>query len=171
MTTGFWISPALNASPTRPPPCQNPSALFKRMARPIFRSIVSQIPTVAIAAVWIFHGGFSKLLNGIPRHQLIVARILGEDIATSATYAVGIMELMLGVWALSERNRRACALAQTLAIASMNALEILFASDLLISPIGMLALNAIFLAVVWSWATRASATATQSSQAATDRTR
>ena len=49
--------------------------------------------------------------------------------------------------------RRACALVQTLALVSMNFLEILLAKDLLISAPGMVALNLAFLSVVWYWAT------------------
>lgn len=43
-------------------------------------------------------------------------------------------------------------LVQTLAIVGMNTMEIIFAGDLLISAIGMVALNFGFLAVIWHWA-------------------
>jgi hypothetical protein len=46
-----------------------------------------------------------------------------------------------------------CAAAQTLALVSMNVIEIALAADLLISAVGMLALNAGFLTVIWYWAT------------------
>lgn len=105
-----------------------------------------------IAGVWIFHGLFSKLLGGIPRHEMIVARILGEGVARPATIAIGLLEIALGLWALTGRWKIPCATVQTLAIISMNALEILIARDLLISAPGMVALNAAFLAVIWWWA-------------------
>ena len=108
---------------------------------------------LAIGSVWVFHGLYSKILDGIPRHALIVARVLGEGIAGPATLRVGPLELLLGVWVVSARYRRACALVQTLAIVAMNALEITFAPDLLISLPGMLILNAAFLSLVWRWAT------------------
>jgi hypothetical protein len=107
---------------------------------------------VLVGSVWVFHGLYSKLSNGIPRHRLIVGRILGERIADHATLAVGLLEVMLGMWAWSGRYRKACAAIQTLAIVSMNALEITFARDLLISAPGMLLLNTVFLAVIWYWA-------------------
>lgn len=107
---------------------------------------------VLIGAVWIFHGGYSKLLGGIPRHRQIVERVLGSDLGGPATLAIGVGEVCLGLWALSGRWRKVCALAQTMAIAVMNTLEIRLASDLLISGPGMLALNAAFLALVWHWA-------------------
>ncbi len=101
-----------------------------------------------------FHGLYSKLLDGIPRHRLIVARVLGEDWARAATLAVGCCEVLLGVWVFLHRWPRVCAAVQTLAILTMNALEISRAPDLLISAPGMVALNCLFLALAWYNATR-----------------
>jgi uncharacterized membrane protein YphA (DoxX/SURF4 family) len=106
----------------------------------------------AIGSVWVFHGLYSKILGGIPRHRLIVGRILGETLATPATFAVGALEILLGVWVFIGWKRRICALVQTLAITAMNALEIVRAPDLLISAPGMVTLNACFLAAAWIWA-------------------
>ncbi|MBA3963741.1 MAG: hypothetical protein H0X40_17825 [Chthoniobacterales bacterium] len=109
----------------------------------------------ALGAVWVFHGGYSKLLNGIPRHRRIVERVLGPDLAPVATSTIGLGEVLLGLWVWSGRRRRACALTQTLALAGMNTAEIAQAKDLLISAPGMLALNAAFLALAWFWASPA----------------
>jgi hypothetical protein len=46
-----------------------------------------------------------------------------------------------------------CAAVQTAALVSMNVLEIMLAADLLLSAVGMLVLNAGFIASVWWWAT------------------
>ena len=108
--------------------------------------------TIFIGSVWVFHGLFSKLSNGIPRHRLIVGRILGEGIADWATLVIGILEISLGLWIFSGPWRRPCALVQTLALVSMNFLEILLARDLLISAAGMVALNLGFIALIWYWA-------------------
>ncbi len=105
-----------------------------------------------IGSVWIFHGLYSKILNGIPRHRLIVERILGDRIARSATKAIGCLEVLLGVWAFTGFARVECAVVQTLAMVGMNVLEIILAGDLLISAIGMVILNFGFLAVIWRWA-------------------
>jgi hypothetical protein len=107
---------------------------------------------ILIGSVWVFHGLYSKILDGIPRHKLIVSRILGDDIGGPATLVIGSMEILLGLWAFSGWQRRACAAVQTLAILSMNSLEIYLANDLLISAIGMLVLNAAFITVIWYWA-------------------
>ena len=117
-----------------------------------------------IGSVWVFHGLYSKILNRIPRHRQIVARVLGEEIAVPATAAIGAFEILLGVWAWSGRKRKACALTQTLTLCGMNSLEISRAKDLLISTTGMLALNAAFLATVWSWARPALQTTKSSSR-------
>lgn len=107
---------------------------------------------IIIGGVWVFHGFYSKILNGIPRHQLIVARILGERFARPATKLIGCGEVLLGVWAFTGLARLECATVQTLALVAMNALEIALARGLLISASGMVLLNIGFLAVVWRWA-------------------
>ena len=107
---------------------------------------------IAIGSVWLFHGCYSKMLDGIPRHRLIIARVLGEGIASPAILLIGAIEVLLGVWVWTGRYRRVCALVQTLAIALMNLLEITFARDLLISAPGMIVLNIAFLSLVWWWA-------------------
>ncbi len=85
---------------------------------------------------------------------MIVARILGEDLAAVATIAVGLGEILLGLWVFTARLPRTCAAVQTLAIIAMNALEISRAPDLLISAPGMVALNVLFLCLGWFHAVR-----------------
>lgn len=114
--------------------------------------IYLRVMGLLIGGVWIFHGLYSKILDGIPRHQSIVARILGDSLAEIATISIGAMEVLLGCWAIWGRHRMLNASIQTLALVSMNTIEILFARDLLISPSGMVILNFMFLLFVWSWA-------------------
>ncbi len=109
---------------------------------------------IPIGSVWIFHGLFSKLAGGIPRHRLIVERILGEPAAGPATLAIGSLEVLLGLWVFSGWKRRLCAMVQTAALVAMNSLEIALARDLLISAPGMVVLNLAFIALIWYWATR-----------------
>ncbi len=42
------------------------------------KSIIHQIATILIAGVWVVNGLFCKVLNLTPRHESIVARILGD---------------------------------------------------------------------------------------------
>ena len=104
---------------------------------------------IVIAGVWIFHGLYSKILDGVPRHRLIVGRILGDSFAGPLTILIGAGEILLGLWVLSGRRSRACAALQTLALAAMNTLEIIFAKELLISAPGMVALNLMLLGSAW----------------------
>jgi hypothetical protein len=106
-----------------------------------------------IAVVWIFHGLYSKILDGIPRHRLIVGKILGAKRAGIATKTIGLAEMLLGGWAIIGCHPVWCASVQTAAIFAMNTLEILLARELLISALGMVFLNLGFLSLVWWWAT------------------
>ena len=110
---------------------------------------------IVIGSVWVFHGLYSKLLNGIPRHRLIVAKILGAGNAGAYTKGIGLLEVLLGVWAFTGWHPLGCAAVQTAALIGMNTLEIYLARELLISAAGMVALNAGFLILVWHWALHA----------------
>ena len=110
------------------------------------------VAQIVIGCVWIFHGLYSKILNGIPRHRLIVGKILGAANAAIATKTIGLLEVLLGFWALTGWQPVGCALVQTMALVAMNTLEIFLARELLISAIGMVILNAGFLLLVWHWA-------------------
>ncbi len=107
-----------------------------------------------VASVWLFHGLFSKVLHGIPRHQQIVARVVGNDLAAATTFAVGGIEILVGVWVLSGRSPLLCAATQTILLLTMNLLELRFASDLLLAPTAMVCANLGFLALSWVLAFR-----------------
>src|SRR5882672_6220768 len=98
---------------------------------------VHTMAQVVIGSVWLFHGLYSKILNGIPRHRLIVGKILGDSNAGIATKAIGLLEVLLGLWASAGWQPVGCAVVQTAAIIAMNTLEIFLARALLISAIGM----------------------------------
>lgn len=110
---------------------------------------------IGTALVWIVFGLGFKVLGLVPRHRLIVAAILGEAAAGPVTLAIGLAETAMGLWILSGYRPRLCAAAQTLAIASMNALELGFARDRLLAPLPMVAANAVFIALAWHLAFRA----------------
>ncbi len=110
------------------------------------------IAGVLIGSVWVFHGLYSKILDRIPRHRLIVARVLGERFARPATKLIGGGEILLGVWVFTGWQPLVCAAVQTAGLVAMNVFEILLAGDLLISAAGMVILNLGFLALVWRWA-------------------
>ena len=109
---------------------------------------------IGTAAVWVVFGLFFKVLHFVPRHERIVAAVLGDAVAGPVTLAVGAFETMLGVWILTGRWPRTCALVQTLAIAAMNALELTFAREHLLAPLPMVAANTVFLTAAWVLALR-----------------
>ena len=91
-----------------------------------------KIITCCIAAVWLANGFFCKVLNLVPRHQQIVARILGNEYSGLLTKAIGIAEIAMAVWILSGIKTRLNAVAQMIIIAIMNTIEFIVAPDLLL---------------------------------------
>jgi hypothetical protein len=85
-----------------------------------------------VAAVWLVNGLFCKVLNLVPRHQQIVARITGEAHAAALTRAIGFAEIAMAVWILSGIKPRLNAITQIVVIAAMNTLEFFLAPDLLL---------------------------------------
>ncbi|GAB3325102.1 DoxX-like family protein [Hymenobacter humi] len=88
--------------------------------------------TYLIAMVWLANGLLCKLLALVPRHEAIVARILGPAHAGLLTRLIGLAEIGMAVWVISGVKRRWCAAAQIALILSMNALETWLAPDLLL---------------------------------------
>lgn len=85
-----------------------------------------------IAAVWLINGFVCKVLNLVPRHQEIVARILGETHARSLTLAIGGLEICMALWILTGYKSRFNAILQIVVVAAMNLLEFVIAPDLLL---------------------------------------
>jgi uncharacterized protein YqjF (DUF2071 family) len=112
--------------------------------------------TIALAAVWLVHGLYNKLLGGSPRHLAIVQSVpgLGGETGRHVLVAVGAGEMLIAAWMLSRRAPRACAAVQTVVLLSMNVLELTYARPLLLWPAGLLPLNLCFLALVWATAAR-----------------
>jgi len=98
----------------------------------ISKRTIHKILTYLIAIVWIINGLFCKLLNLVPRHQLIVARILGDEYPGFLTKAIGLSEVVMAIWILSSFKSRVCAVAQIIIVAAMNAIEFFLAPDLLL---------------------------------------
>lgn len=92
---------------------------------------IYNIVTYGIAAVWIINGLFCKVLNLVPRHEQIVARISGDYYSRPLTILIGFSEISMAIWILSGYKTRLNALAQILVVATMNTLEFILAPDLL----------------------------------------
>jgi hypothetical protein len=85
-----------------------------------------------IAAVWLINGLICKVLNLVPRHQEIVARIIGPSHSRQLTVLIGLYEIAMAIWILSRFWSRVNAIVQIIIIATMNSLEFFLAHDLLL---------------------------------------
>lgn len=102
------------------------------MSIPIIKKKKHPVITYLIAAVWFINGLFCKVLNLVPRHQQIVARILGGDHVQLLTVLIGLSETVMAAWILSGFAKRVNVITQVLIIAVMNTLEFILAPDLLL---------------------------------------
>ena len=85
-----------------------------------------------IAAIWIVNGLICKVLNLVPRHELIVAKVLRTEYSRLLTIIIGFSEILVAIWILSNLRSRLNAIIQILIIATMNMLELLLAPDMLL---------------------------------------
>ena len=91
-----------------------------------------QILTFFIATVWLINGLVCKVLNLVPRHQEIVARISGDNHSRLLTLLIGLSEIAMAVWILSGITTRLNAVTQIIIIATMNTIEFILVPDLLL---------------------------------------
>ncbi len=92
----------------------------------------NKVLVFCFSLVWLINGLFCKVLNLVPRHQQIVAEILGETYARPLTIAIGISEVFMAIWIISRKYSRLSAIAQILLIVSMNIMEFVLAAHLLL---------------------------------------
>ena len=85
-----------------------------------------------IAAVWVVNGLFCKVLNLVPRHQQIVAGIIGDKYSMPLTILIGLSEICMAIWILSGLWPRYNAVTQIIIIATMNVLEFVLVPELLL---------------------------------------
>jgi hypothetical protein len=104
---------------------------------------------LAVAAVWLVFGLAFKAFDLVPRHRRIVSRVVGAGLAGPVTALVALGESALGLWMLSGLWLPACMSVQTLALVSMNVLELRLARDLLLAPRAMILANLILLGAGW----------------------
>lgn len=84
------------------------------------------------AAVWLVNGVWCKLIDCVPRHREIVARILGEDHSLALTRMIGAGEVVMAVWVLSGIRWKWSCTAQIAAVLLMNLIEFFVVPDLLL---------------------------------------
>ena len=94
--------------------------------------VLKIILNILISLVWLINGLFCKIFDLVPRHQLIVARILGEDHSFLFTKVIGSMEVLMFIWIISRIKSRWCTIAQIILVGTMNTIEFIVAPDLLL---------------------------------------
>lgn len=90
------------------------------------------ILTVFIATVWLVNGLLAKVFGLVPRHQQIVAEIIGQEYSRMFTIIIGIAEIIMALWVLSKVKPRMNAIVQIIIISIMNILEFILVPDLLL---------------------------------------
>jgi hypothetical protein len=86
----------------------------------------------AIGLVWFINGLVCKVLGLVPRHEEIVATVLGNAHAHEITVAIGLGEVALALWVWSGRWPRTVAAVQITLVVAMNLLEFFLAPELLL---------------------------------------
>lgn len=94
--------------------------------------IKHRVSTFLIALVWLINGFLCKVLNLVPRHEQIVARILGENYSRLFTIIIGLLEIGMAIWVLTRYQAKLNALTQICIVAAMNILEFILVPDLLL---------------------------------------
>lgn len=95
-------------------------------------ALVRWVLRYGIAAVWLLNGLVCKALHLVPRHEAIVARILGPAYAGPLTLLIGLAEIGMALWVLSGRYLQLSVALQIALVLTMNVLEFLLAPDLLL---------------------------------------
>lgn len=72
------------------------------------------------------------MLNLVPRHEQIVARILGDDYSRTLTVLIGLTEVVMAIWILTKFKTKFNAITQMAVVTTMNILEFILAADLLL---------------------------------------
>lgn len=93
---------------------------------------IYKILTFCIATVWIVNGLFCKVLDLVPRHEQIVARILGNDYSRPLTILIGLAETAMAIWVLTRLKSKLNAITQIAIVATMNIIEFIIVPGLLL---------------------------------------
>lgn len=88
--------------------------------------------TLFIALVWLVNGLYCKILGAVPRHEAIVADILGDAYASILIVLIGSAELVMMAWVLSRFKPKLCAGLQITVVLTMNILENTLCPELLL---------------------------------------
>ena len=120
-------------------------------SHPLPRDRIARPLGYFVAGVWLYHGLVNKLLHANPRHLEIVRSVpvFTDATAPIALTIIGMIEVLIALWILSGRSPLLCAAVQTALLIPMNIVEVIFARPHLLSPIGLIPINVLFLSIAW----------------------
>ncbi len=113
------------------------------------RPSIHRVLTILISLVWLINGLYAKVLGFVPRHQQIVARILGSEISFIAVKVIGVLEICMFMWVISKKFSRLAAILQIVIVTTMNILEFIFVPDLLLFGRMNIIIALVFVSVVY----------------------
>lgn len=96
------------------------------------KTSLHKVLTYLIATVWLVNGLVCKVLNLVPRHKEIVGRILGEEFSGVLIVLIGISEIIMAIWVVSNYKSKINAVVQMGIVATMNGMEFILVPDLLL---------------------------------------
>jgi uncharacterized membrane protein YphA (DoxX/SURF4 family) len=105
----------------------------------------------AVAGVWLYEGLWCKLLGRTPSQVKVVTAVprFGALFGAPFLMALGVVEVGLGVWAISGVAPALCAVVQVVLLITLNINGLIWARRLIHEPLGMVFKNAAFLVLVW----------------------
>ncbi|PVH26906.1 DoxX-like family protein [Sphingobacterium corticibacter] len=109
------------------------------------------ILTYLLTAVWLVNGLFCKVLKLVPRHEEIVATILGATYARELTLMIGCAEILMAIWIFSGLLSRFNAITQISIVMLMNVLEMILVPHLLLWGYMNLVFALLFCALIYYW--------------------
>lgn len=113
------------------------------------KNTLHKILTILISLVWLINGLFAKVLGFVPRHQEIVAKILGNGISFIAVKVIGVLEIGMFIWVISRKYSRLAAIMQIAVVLTMNVLEYIIAPELLLFGRLNIVIAVFFVSVVY----------------------
>ncbi|CAM1370105.1 DoxX-like family protein [Tenacibaculum sediminilitoris] len=98
----------------------------------MYKKYIHILLTFLIANVWLINGLFCKIFNLVPRHQQIVREIVSNDYSRELTLVIGMLEITMVVWILSNYKSKLNAIIQIVIVSIMNVIEFMITSDILL---------------------------------------
>ncbi|KJD31521.1 hypothetical protein PK35_14000 [Tamlana nanhaiensis] len=112
--------------------------------------MTKKIINLIIAAIWLANGLYCKILNFVPRHELIIAEILNTNYPEYFRIIIGILEVGMSIWVISEKHKNLILYTQITTIAIMNILEFYYTPNLLLWGKFNVVFAAILIAIIYS---------------------